>query len=133
LKDGSDDPQLPKHLERLKREWESKSPEHKAARAFIYEKWPKPKDPAQLKAELEQARKAFDVCRSVGDRLTPQKLILAMKGHVDKLKKDEDALKIETDDGMRLAKVISDVADELKKFTEEVVEYLRAKKEDKSP
>src|SRR5262249_51967638 len=88
------DPKLNEEIKQLKDGWELKGDKHRAARQYIYEVWPK-LDPLKLQEQIQEARNAFEVCRSVGDTRTPLKLVLAASAHAAKL--SEKAKSIDPD------------------------------------
>ncbi len=81
----------------LRAGWEIKNDAHRQARKFVVETWPKI-DVAVIKEHLVGAQKALDVCRDVGDRLTPRRFLMANVDHlanisqvVEKLKRSRTA------------------------------------------
>ena len=60
----------------LKKAWEIRDDDHKAARTFIYETWPKLDSSQAIKEALPEARKSFEKCKSVADKLTLNKMLL---------------------------------------------------------
>jgi len=82
-----------------------------------------------MKANIEQARKAFQTCRAVGDKLSPVKLLKANITHTAQLNKESEGLEPEKNEEDRTKfQTIADVADELKKLTEEVNTFLHESK-----
>ena|GEM_PF-1238220 len=57
--------------------WATKSPEHIAARKFVYETWSRADTLKGIADGIPRARAAFETCKRVGDRLTLNKLLLA--------------------------------------------------------
>jgi Tetratricopeptide repeat len=129
INEGGDDPAVRTRLAQLQKQWATNNDEHRKARDFIYNIWPKPKNPQKLKAELEEARKALAVCRKEGDRLAPQKLLLATNAHALKLGQDSKALRDDNDDDLRVLKLIDQLVPELKELVEQVKEYGQSGKE----
>jgi tetratricopeptide (TPR) repeat protein len=73
------------HLDELEQGWRLRNPAHRAARDFIYQEWGKEHSPAALRDLLPRAWKALQVCQQAGDRLSPQKLLLADLEHARRL------------------------------------------------
>jgi hypothetical protein len=78
------DDKLARQIEKLRAAWETKSPEHKSAREFIYNDWPN-FDQDHMKEKVAKAQTAFDTCKSNNDNLTPRKLLRVAIGHSTKL------------------------------------------------
>jgi hypothetical protein len=128
LKESPGQPKVQSHVDQLKRDWAVKSPEHAAAREFIYKTWPQ-LEVNGLKAGLPEAKKAFDVCRKNGDALTPRKLLRANIVHGANLKKRQDVLKRQdTDDNRAEWKTIGQVVEALRKLHAEVAAFVEQKK-----
>jgi hypothetical protein len=129
LAQGGDDPSVEpvrKLLEPIKKAWEIKSPEHRQARAFIYEVWPKEATAAEMKNNMPKARAAFETCRNAGDVLTPQKLARVNNAHGLKLRKELDSLtnRDRNDDDRRAAETIAAVTKDLEDMNKEIKNYL---------
>jgi hypothetical protein len=134
LSQGADDPELKKRVEKLKRDWEIKSEEHRKARAFIYETWPKLEKAAEMKAKIAKADNAFEVCKRARDMLTPRKLYKVNVAHTAKLAKEVEGLNPQdNEDDRKTAETILGLTDELKKLSDEISAYLeqKAKPDDK--
>jgi hypothetical protein len=87
--EGLNDANLAKKIEKLKKAWEIKGPEHKEARDFIYKEWPAAFNVntlRQLKDRIDRARQMFEVCRKKEDPLTVKKLVATAIAHQEKLK-----------------------------------------------
>ncbi|MSR52079.1 MAG: hypothetical protein EXS09_02170 [Gemmataceae bacterium] len=88
----------------LKKLWEVKSPEHAAARKFIYATWVNLAQPLDVKNALPEARKAFLICKSAGDKFSVRKMYLTgpqvLEKYAEHLKKMLDDA---TDDEERKA------------------------------
>jgi tetratricopeptide (TPR) repeat protein len=122
-----DDGELRKKYDKLKADWQPKDDKHKQARDFIYTTWPG-LDPLKLLSRLEEAQRAFQVCKQAGDRLGPQKLLAATVEHATKLQEKFNALKPDdSDDDRATAKVIADVSEHLKTFIKELGTFLEGK------
>jgi hypothetical protein len=129
LKEGGDDPAVRQRLETLEKQWKIKSEEHQQARQFFYELWPNLDTASKLKSKLGQAKKYFEVCRTVGDVLTPLRFVKANQTHAAQLGKEYDAHKgAETDEDVRTLNTIDVVTKELQKLNDEVVKYLQTAK-----
>jgi hypothetical protein len=78
--------------EKLEAKWNTKDPERLAARRFIYEEWSGKQWPLQeMKAKLEEARMAFEVCKRADEWFTIKKLTEGndiQAGHLEKMLKD---------------------------------------------
>jgi tetratricopeptide (TPR) repeat protein len=125
LEEGADNEELPALVAELRKAWEIKSPEHEQARKFIYETWPKLAKAADLKANLEEARKAFETCRAAGDTLSPQKFLKASEAHVGMLAKElEEVGPGNNEDARRAAETIEEVSKDLGKLIVDVTAFL---------
>jgi hypothetical protein len=125
LEKSGDIPDLRRHLDALKNAWAVKSEAHAKARDFIYHVWPKQQKAAQMKARLDEARNAFQVCKEAGDSLSPQMLLKTFAEHTRQLDQEVDALHPDQkEDDLKTTQTIIDLTKELKKFNDEVKEYL---------
>lgn len=126
---------MKRELDDLKQAWEPKSEEHRKARAFIYEVWPKLDTAQKMKERMNEARRALQTCREAKDKLTPHKLLLADVALDGRLQKQLAGLRVtESEDDRRVAKVIAQVHDDLERLHADAVEYLGlkpAKKDEK--
>jgi tetratricopeptide (TPR) repeat protein len=123
--DAKNVPVVAKKLEKLQAHWALKDEAHRKARAFIYDVWPKQETAAQIKARLEEARKAFLTCKEAGDILTPQKLLKTYVVLTNHVVKEGDSLQPDArEDDLRKAKTIIALTDDLHKFNEDVKDYV---------
>jgi hypothetical protein len=122
----TDDKSLQKRLKEVEDAWRPKDAAHGEARDFIYNKWPK-LDTAGLEAEMGNARKALQVCKSFGDTLYPRKLVLATQAHTARLQQESDAAlkKGDTDDDKTVER-LAKVSEQLKKLLTETLDYLKS-------
>jgi hypothetical protein len=115
-------PSVKTHLQKLQQDWDTKGNKpHEEARKFIYYRWPKMEAATEMKAHLDEVRKAFQICKRAGDHLTPLKLLNTNEALSGKLRKE-----LESDSGK--AQTIAEVVEELKKLTEEVSSYIASAK-----
>ena len=125
LESAKDVPQLRHKIDTLKARWALKGEDHRKARAFIYDVWPKQETAAQIKARLDEARKAFRTCAKAGDTLTPQKLLKTYVVLTARLEKEAYSLQPDArEDDRKTATTIIALSVELRKFNEEVKDYL---------
>jgi tetratricopeptide (TPR) repeat protein len=116
-------------LKKLKQRWQVKDERHGRARAFIYGAWPQYTKASQMKEHMEEARRAFQVCHETGDSLSPIKLLKANIAHTAQLNKESEGLEPEkSEDDRTKFQIIADVADDLKKLTEEINSFLNESK-----
>ncbi len=104
---GATDPRLRQHLDSLEATWKLKDADHAAARKFVYEVWPQ-YDLAQMAARNSEALRALEKVKSVGDTLTPQKLLKVALAHADKLR--EEAAKLHPEDSEEDRKRVASLA-----------------------
>lgn len=122
----SNDADIKKYAEELKKNWEPKNAAHAQARTFIYQTWARLDTAAKIKDNLEMARSAFQTCRDAGDKRTVLKLNLACIALAGKLNEQlKDLRPQENEDDQEKSKVIIEVAESLEKLLREVVAYLR--------
>jgi hypothetical protein len=126
---GIKDPKLndyKNHADKLKAAWKVTDAEHKAARKFIYERWPRLDTTEDLIRGVAQARDALQACCKAGDKLSPQKLLKVALNHDVKLKLRRAELNpsISSDDAQE-AQEIEAVLDDLAKLLEEGREALK--------
>jgi hypothetical protein len=128
LKEGIDNADLRRQLEeklrKLEAAWKPRGPEHARARALIYKVWPK-LDNAGLKARLPEARKAFEECKRVGDRVALQRLYKATEAHGHRLGKELSTLnpRLKEEDE-KPAELIKEINAGLAQLARDVDEYL---------
>lgn len=113
-KEGYENVELDKRLEKLRKDWESHGPEHEEARAFVYRVWPTV-DLSGLEEKLPKAQKAFKTCKDVGDAISIRKLRQGTLRHAERLNKRLEELHPEL--------VIEDEKEalQLKKVSEQIV------------
>jgi hypothetical protein len=117
------------HLDRLRKQWETKDDPHKEARKFLYETWPT-LDVAGLQANMKQAEEALAACRAAGDKLTPQKLMRANVAHKVSLQKQLETLKRrDNEDSRNKAKAITQVSERLLRLHTEAAAFVGARKD----
>lgn len=113
------------HLAELKKAWEVKNDAHRKARSFIYSTWPAA-DLARDPSAVADARKWFKVCQENGDKLAPQKLLLAAVAPAGKLAKNLAGLRPDVnEEDVKAAETLAKVDDDLHKLVKEVNDYLR--------
>jgi hypothetical protein len=118
--------EIKKALDELRKLWETKGDAHIAARKFIYETWANLAQPADVQDALPAARRAFDTCKQVGDRIGLMKLYITgpqilerfaenVKRLADEAIDDEDRRKIGAFEKVRadLEKFLNDVGKEI--------------------
>jgi hypothetical protein len=90
--DKTKDAKLEQRLAKLKEAWKPQNDEHRKAREFIYNTWPKLEEsPTVMKERVIEAQKALAVCRKVKDPLGPRKLLkVALSHHVQLSKQLEE-------------------------------------------
>jgi hypothetical protein len=129
LKNGGDQSAISGHLKQLKTSWAVKDKQHEGARDFIYRDWPKYATTQEMKQHLADARKAFQICRNADDKLSPLKLLKSNIDHTVQLNKESEGLEPEKrEDDRAKFQTIADVADGLKKLTEEINAFLNEAK-----
>jgi tetratricopeptide (TPR) repeat protein len=117
----------------LERAWQVKNDQHRQARVFVYETWPNMRTVEDVERNLPKAREALAVCKQVGDRLTPLKLMSTFPTTAEIVGKAVDEIaKSETDtDKLNLPR-LQKLSEELGAFIKEVHAYVRPE-EAKSP
>jgi hypothetical protein len=110
------DPNLAKRLPKLKEAWEPKSDEHRKARQFIYETWPKLESPATMKERIKQADEALTVCEKAKDPFGPQKLLKVALLHAKQLSKQLEGLDPDGELDRKPAEELADVLGQLEKL-----------------
>jgi hypothetical protein len=126
-----DEKEVQGHLNKLQADWtKERGPEHKKARAFVYEEWPEKFDTAQLKANLVKAKAALALFKQTNDRLTPRKMLQANLAHGVSLKNRLDVLKNAAinEDNRTEKNTILKLASELRELHAEVRAWVEAKK-----
>lgn len=125
----SNDAQLRKEIDELKKGWEIKNPEHDKARKFIYEVWPNLDTAQKMKDRLSDVRRAFETCKAEGDKLTPRRLLLANNALDLRLQKQLRPLKPDNEDDRAAIQAIEQAGLALEKLHTDVVEYLKKPEE----
>ncbi len=75
---------------------------------------------------MEKAKKALQDCMSVGDTLSPRKLLLAAQTHVSQLAKEAALLNARVnEDDVKPAKRIARVTEKLQELIRDTVAYLK--------
>jgi tetratricopeptide (TPR) repeat protein len=128
LREPDAPPSVKDRWQKLQRQWTLKDKQHGQARSLIYNVWPKMDSATEMKAHLDEVRKAFQICKAAGDRLTPLKLLNANIALSSKLQKELDGLQGTSEGGGTKAQTIADVAGELSKLTEEIRSYMASAK-----
>jgi len=82
--------EIERGLNELKAAWEVKDDQHRSARKFVYETWPKVEKPAELRDALPEAKRAFAKLKAVGDKFTLAKMYAVAPQVVEKY---QEALK----------------------------------------
>ncbi|MEI7686339.1 MAG: hypothetical protein WCL32_15070 [Planctomycetota bacterium] len=83
---------LQERLKSLRKSWAIQSEDHRQARRYIVETWPKVEVSA-LKEQLGVVEKALEACRDADDRLTPLRFLNANAEHLAHIAKVTDKLK----------------------------------------
>ena len=132
LEEGKDQPavqEYAKHLAKLEKAWAPKNDAHKLARAFIYKTWPGLKTAPDLKAHIDEAKKALQTCVGASDRMTPLKLMKANTEHATALRQRLEAVLASTDaEAKKEGQTIVEVSSELEKLTTEATNFVRSGK-----
>jgi hypothetical protein len=124
LREGYDSADLKAHLDQLRQAWQPVDDKHRAAREFIYERWPT-LDKVGLKKHLDDARQAFAVCRRAHDVFAGRKLFKATEAHAIGLAKELAELHPEIHfDDEAPAKLIREVTPGLTELAAEVKAFL---------
>lgn len=118
--------QVEGRLKELEQAWKLKNEQHRRARLFIYETWPKQEAPGRIGARIGEAQRMFQVCRDTHDVLSPRMLLKANLAHTTRLKKRLETLQPnDNEDDRAEAIVITEVAEHLRKLTEDAASFLR--------
>lgn len=115
---------LREYVAKLKREWMPRDDEHREARAFAYDIWPRLTDAARIQERLSDAVKHAEVCRKARDQRTLRKLLRVSKDFVARLAKEAESLRPEAGDDDRKA------ADTIIEVTAGLGKLIRALSED---
>ncbi len=126
LAEGGQDQGVRDRLERLKQQWALKGDEHQKARNFLYNDWPQSASAREMQARLPRAREAYEICKGVGDALTPLKLLKVNVALAAKLERENEALRPdEREDDRKTAETIKAVAGDLAKLTNDAREFVK--------
>jgi tetratricopeptide (TPR) repeat protein len=110
--------------DRLAKAWQLRGPEHKEARDFVYEVWPK-LDLKGVQDNLEKARQFLQVCKKAGDKYTPLKLLRSSPAHATELKRRlEQVLRIDSEDARAERKRLENLGRSFEALIQEVVAYV---------
>jgi len=121
----SNDEALRKEVDELKKDWQLKGAEHEKARKFIYEVWPNLDTAQKMKEQLGDAQKALAICKDVGDKLTPRRLLLADRVLDARLNKQLKVLRPDNEDDRATIQTIEKVGQTLDKLHSDAVDYLK--------
>lgn len=126
LKQSGEWPDAQKKLEELRRGWAIKSDAHKAARAFLYQTFARSATTEEIEKQLDGARRSFNTCKEVGDRLTPRKLYLTLVQAASIIStRDEELRKSDAEDIAKQIEGIRRLRDRVRSLLNEVEAYLR--------
>jgi hypothetical protein len=124
LKTGFKNEELEARLKKLQELWSPKSPQHAAARKYIYEVFPM-LDTAALQTQIKDATDALDVCIIAGDTITPQKLYKGIQIHAARLLKEGEPLQDKVgEEDMKQLKIIRELGADLTKLEAKIKAYL---------
>jgi tetratricopeptide (TPR) repeat protein len=90
------DTKLQQRLDRLKKAWEPQGDEHRKARRFVFETWPKLELKEVTKERVKEAEAALDVCRKVKDPFGPRKLLSVANQYLTQISKRLTELSADT-------------------------------------
>ncbi len=121
--EGSKDKAVEKRLATLKQNWEPKNQQHREAREFIYNEWPLCTTAKKMKDKLEEANKAFAVCKANGDYISARKLFLVNQDHLAQLRREVDVLKGDNEDDRAMLELIKTL--DLDSLIKRVVEFVK--------
>jgi hypothetical protein len=119
------------HLKKLQDDWnKDRGEEHTEVRKFIYDLWPDKMETAELRINLTKARAAFDLCKKLGDRLTPRRMLQANLAHGVSLKNRLEVLKRApaSEDNRTEITTIGRLAGELRDLHNDVRAWVEGKK-----
>jgi tetratricopeptide (TPR) repeat protein len=89
--------ELGPRLEKLKKAWQPQGEEHRKARAFIYETWPKLEPGAVTKERVKEAQDALATCRKAKDPFGPRKVLLVAQRYLQPVSQELEELKSSLD------------------------------------
>lgn len=135
LPEGGQKPDLQKRHDKLKSVW-NKATDNKElakARKFIYDTWPGANSVKGLSENVAEARGAFEVCKSAGDYLTPQKLLVSFPKQAPLLTaRLEELNKLENrEDAAAEAKRVDDLIQQLKQLETDIAKFVKDSTESK--
>jgi hypothetical protein len=124
INQGLKDAKLQDHVKDLRERWKTKGEDHKQARKFIYEVFPT-LDTAALQTQVDEARKALEVCEKAEDYVAPLKLYKGMQIHAGRLLKEADALQDKVgEEDVKQLKMIREIGANLTKLEGEIKAYM---------
>ncbi|MFL5241935.1 MAG: hypothetical protein ACJ8FY_07485 [Gemmataceae bacterium] len=134
---NKEDKKVQNHIADLAKIWETRDPELRKARSFIYDTWPKldysgsKADLDAFKANIDRARKALETCKKAGDYLTPLKLSKGTSALSSKLQQRYTNILPTAPQNLEEAEAVSNldpVIKELGALLSEITAYLEEKK-----
>jgi hypothetical protein len=120
-------PDIQRRLDDLKAAWAIKSDEHKRARDYAYNEWAKIANFEEIKNRLPKAREMFEVCRSVGDKLTALKFSLVASNAAEIIVRAVEELEQSSTDTDKLnLKEARKVSQDLQAFLTDLSKFIRS-------
>lgn len=111
---GANDAKLGERLKRLKAVWETKDDKHREARTFIFTVWAQEVNAATMLGRIDEARRAFEVCRDRKDPLGPRRLLKVATLHSARLAKQLEGLSPDVNDGdVKPARELAEVIEKM--------------------
>lgn len=123
-----DNPEIKARRDKLKAEWQPKSPEHAKARDYLFKSWPGFTALADFRNELGNFRAAVEVCKAAGDRHGLRKVLTAMPAFAVKLEEQIKLLDPATEAGAKGFDDANAIKDEMVKIEQELQTLLRQAK-----
>jgi tetratricopeptide (TPR) repeat protein len=120
-----DNPEIKARREKLRAEWQPRSPEHAKARDYLFKAWPGLNTLAEFRAELGNFRAAVEVCKASGDRHGLRKVLTSLPAFAGKLEEQIKALDPATEAGTKGLDDAKAVRDEMVKLEQEIQDALR--------
>lgn len=121
-------PELEKEYTDLKAAWELKGPpEFTDARRWIFNTWPELKSPEKIAENLDLARKHFEECRKLGDKLGPRKMLLAGLAQTKIIQEQMAGLRVDREQERQKFESLKTVRENLKKLLDDVLAYSSGK------
>ena len=115
-----------KKKDALEHDWQIKNERHRRARAFVYQTWPNMRTVEDVERDLPKARDALAVCKEVGDRHTPLKLLLTASTPVQIVATAVNEIKTSESDTDKLnLPRLQKLNGELEAFIKQVFAYVR--------